>query len=134
MRSVALVVSIASVFLIACGSANVVGKYKAKVTMPSGGDKNALGEGMANALASSMTLELKADKTFAMSMIFPIEGTWEMAGNTVTLHPKSMMGMDASSANSAKQEPMEFTVSDGGKTLTAKKSKPGEGELAFVRE
>jgi hypothetical protein len=139
-KAIWLVLAGLSVALVAsCGGpASVVGKYKAKVESPAGQSKDnpgqALGEGLANALASSMTLELKADHTFSMTMIFPIEGTWSMSGSDVTLSPQSVMGMKPDEGKSKSNEPMVFAASADGKTLTAKAEKPGEGKLTFVRE
>jgi hypothetical protein len=154
------------VALVGCGGGEgrVIGKYKGQISMGSNEKKRpglgarrmasrrlrsaqvgsasrldtgaALGEGLANAFASAMTLELKPDHTFTMSMIFPIEGKWSMAGNTITLTRTKAMGMDASAASKdGSNQPMEFEVSGDGKTLTAKRKEgKDKGEMKFVKE
>jgi len=119
---------------IGCSPVNVVGKYKAKVEVPKDQKDNpaaALGEGVANAFAQLVTLDIRADNKFSMSMLLPIEGKWSLSGDTLTLTPESAMGMTSSNPGT---DTMKFTVSDGGKTLTSKDSKPGEGVLILVRE
>jgi hypothetical protein len=117
----------------AADETKLVGKFKASVEMPEvkKDDPNAAMANMAKAMAESMTLELKADKQFMMTMIFPMEGKWTVAGDTLTLTMEKVMGMSMADAQkmagkdakTGKAKPMDnkplvFKVSDGGDTLT----------------
>lgn len=120
------------------GTMNVVGKYKAQIEMSEEDKKNPMAA-MAQGMAESMTLELKDDRTFAMTMMLPIEGTYTVEGSTLTLTPTKMMGMSLSEMQKqnpgAESEPLRFNVTDGGKTLTAipDKKQQDPGTLKFVR-
>jgi hypothetical protein len=123
--------------------ADVTGKWNGKISLTPEQQKSP-----AAAMMKSMTptLELKKDNTFAMTMVFPIEGTWAMASNKLSLTMTKMMGMSiddikkqaakSGQANSSEMDkPMVFDVSADGKTLTAvdNKSTAG-GSLTFTKE
>ncbi len=134
----------------------VVGKWTGKVTMPET-KKDDPAAKMAEAFAGmmNMTLEVKKDKTFAMTaMIVPVEGTWAVSGDKLVCTPTKVMGMTIDEAKKMADEqakkqgaalgtkademnkPMEFVVSADGKTLTAKNTtgKATEGELIFKKD
>lgn len=116
--------------LLGCSGGGVVGKYKGEIELPADQKNNPLA-GMASGLAGSLSLELKADKTFNMNMMFPVEGTYTVSGNTVELTTTKAMG-NAVSAGSSK--PMRLTIEDGGKSLVLVDEKqPEKGKLKFVR-
>ncbi|MCH7904872.1 MAG: hypothetical protein IH944_09940 [Armatimonadetes bacterium] len=82
-----------------------------------------MGEAMAGALSGmmQMPLSLKSDGTFSMVMVvFPIEGTWSVEGNSITLEPETVMGM--TQAEMTRQDPsksedwesMDLTVMEDG--------------------
>jgi hypothetical protein len=121
----------------------LVGKYKGSLQLPDTKDGKPIDDltkTMASNLAN-MPLELKADRTFTMTMLmFPAEGTWKLEGDTLVLSVTEVMGMtveemkkqNPSSANTDK--PMRLKVSPDNKTLTAIDDKPAEGTMVFTRE
>src|SRR5437868_15410811 len=98
---VAVLPMLAAVILICgCGKAlapELVGKWKAKASdklTKSSKPEDQMAKAMAESMLSMFTLELKADKTFSMTMMmFPIEGTWSVSGYTLELKPTKVMGM-----------------------------------------
>lgn len=139
MKKVWLGVALASFALLlsACSSPEkkVIGKWKGEVAMPKSDDPGSqMANAMASMFASAINLELKSDKTFTLNLFISIEGTWSMAGNTVTLTPKAAAGMD--SAKMSDQKPIELELSGDGKTLTAKPddSSKDQGSLTFKKE
>ncbi len=133
------------------GDAAVVGKWKGAVKMGDNGKKDDPGAKMAEALASmmSMDVELKADHTFSLSMMMmPIEGSWSMSGNRVSLTPKTVAGMspeDFNKKNSSKgslqqtssfDKPLELELQPDGKTMKAVSEKPSTDgtEMIFTKQ
>jgi len=83
-----------------------------------------MGGDLAKQFAKAVTLEFKGDKTFSMNMVFPVEGTYELNGNTATMKLTKMNGMETTKMNTgdANQGPgnaaILATLSDDGKSLT----------------
>lgn len=137
-----------------CGGnreAALIGKWKAnasKMQLPNASSGNAaqqMGANMAKQMLSNMTIELKQDKTFAMTMMIPIEGTWAFnsADGTVALTPTKMMGIDISKMPKAQQNPnasrpMIAKLSDDNAHLTMQgnspTSGPSNGSLTFDKQ
>ena len=131
-------------------STNLVGKWKARMDVPKdNADKNnpaaGLAQAMGSAMGSMMSLELKADKSFSMMMVFiPLEGKWSVSGDTLKLDVEKAMGMTKDqfkSMGSAQggdtknlDKPMMLKISSDGKRLTTVKAKPEEQEMVFERE
>jgi hypothetical protein len=135
MRARIFVLLLIPLLIVACGSKNVVGKYRAQVE-PGPGDKGEAA--MAQMMASAMTLELKADNTFNMTMLFPFEGTYTVAGDTVELTVTKAMGMgeEAFKNDPKMKKPMRLKIEPDGKTLTAI-PEPGQTSTTsfkFVKE
>lgn len=100
-----------------------------------------MGEGLADAMISSMTMEIKEDKTFSMSVMgFPMKGTWTLSGTTLTLTMEEAMGVGVKETEAKEgkgksaNEPVLLSVSSDGKTLTPTEKKKGEPDIVFVRE
>lgn len=100
------------------GSANVIGKWTGNATADPGFEKDPAFE-MAKGLTKSINFEFKADKTFTGSMIFPIEGTYTVVGNTVTLTITKAMGMETKGKGD-NDKPLVLEMASDGKTMTAK--------------
>jgi hypothetical protein len=148
IKAFAVVVLI--VFSVGCGKGleqTLVGKWKAKPNDKAASTKpeDQLTKAMAESMMSMFSLELKADKTFTMTMmIFPIEGKWSVSGSTLELKPEKMMGMTAEQVRSKdekvemKSEIMRFTVSPDGKELTPMEDKAKADkenmDMVFVKE
>jgi hypothetical protein len=79
------------------------------------------------AIMESMSLELKEDKTFNMEVIFPIEGTWALAGNKLSLTPKTKPGETVKMAANA------FDVDASGTTMSAKVEEKPAGTLVLTK-
>jgi hypothetical protein len=153
MRALSTVFVVAIALLVSgCGNkeARLIGKYKGEMAgMPAADDKNNPMAGLAKAMAGSLSLELKADHKFTLNVIFPLEGTWSVSGDTVTLKVEKAMGMDvdslkdkaksspgskSASSSSDANKPIELKVSADGKTLTAQDPKGTGGKMTFVKE
>ena len=126
----------------------LVGNWKVnptslKLPTPAPGNDPAaaqMGQQMAQNMLSSMSLDLKADKTFAMNMMFQMEGNWVLTGNDVNLTMTKMAGQDISkmpNADKIKGEPLTLTLSGDGQQLTMvdKTGKPSPfGSLVFAKQ
>ncbi len=150
--SLALAVGLLALLASGCGGNRdkaLVGKWTGKITMPEG-QKNDVGAKFAEALMNNVSLELKEDKKFTLTMMFPIEGTWSTSGDALNLKVEKFMGMTVDQVkdmskgqpNADKvgefEKPMEFTISGDNKTLTAKKggslaAGQGQGDLVFTK-
>ena len=97
---------------------------------------------MAKKMFENVTLDLKEDKTFAMTMMMEFSGNWKLddAANTVTLNMTKMAGMDMSKMPNAgkSQQPMVMQIGADNKTLTM--TAPGAatpspaGAMKFVKQ
>jgi hypothetical protein len=128
----------------------LVGKYKGTMKLPAApaGDKQAeMVAKMTEAMAKTLALELKADKTFSMTMMIPIEGTWSRSGDTLSLKVETVAGQTMESIKAMSkgrpgaagidkmEKPMQFKVSADGKTLTAIHEGPkANGSMTFTKE
>ncbi|MCC7228759.1 MAG: hypothetical protein IT203_00080 [Fimbriimonadaceae bacterium] len=90
---------ILAVFVLAgCGGGlekKVVGFWKVDtVKTQMGGDKvkTADDRKIMMGMLSTITIDIKADKTFDMKLLFPINGTWALNGNKLALTPKLKAG------------------------------------------
>lgn len=129
----------------------LVGQYNGEVTInktASNDPMAKMAEGLANAFAQGMSLELKEDKTFKMTMMMvPLEGKWAVDGGKLTLKADKVMGMEPDQLKGAMgdnpqtknvnpedvKKPMVFKVSDDAKTLTAE-GETQAGSLIFKRK
>ncbi len=125
-----------------------MGKWKFKnFDMPAAAANNPMA-GTIKQLFSSASLEIKPDKKFTLTMVVPIEGTWSLNGNVISMQPTSVMGMsmDKVKEMQAKQpggggmmaknvdQPMNATLSDDGKTLTLLGPTEQQGTLSFEKD
>jgi len=156
MRNV-LLFALAVTTLAACSKpVDVVGKWTGKMDLGeiSKSDKpeDQFGKKFAQGLADSfkVDLELKADKTFDMNLIFmPIEGTYTVSGSELTLTPTKVMGvaveelkkrtdsagkpMTAEQQSELSQE-MKCALSQDGKSFTVVTKQGGkDSKLIFTR-
>lgn len=145
MKNFALALFALTIMMVAgCkgGASDPVGKWTGSVDTSSI-PANTPGAEMAKQMMSKIPLELKADKTFVMTMMFPIEGTWSQSGSTITMKISKIMGQDMETVKKAAQaqgqkmddadKPMVMTLSDDGKTLTG--AAPGAKEqIKFTRD
>jgi hypothetical protein len=137
-----LLLATMALLLAGCSSSpSVVGKWKVDVSQEPADNSpgGALAKSLAEGLAKSMTLELKEDKTFAMTMIFPMSGTYSVDGHNLKLHMTSVMGMDPSKmqgANQSSNQDMMATISDDGSklTITSAGGTAGKQPMAFIRD
>lgn len=153
MKNVSRWILLAFLVAVAIGCAGnrekeLVGKWTGKASVPDD-KKNDPNVKMAEAFLSNASLELKEDKKFTMTIMFPFEGTWSVSGDTLALKVEKFMGMTVDQVkNMAKgqpnsqnideiEKPMEFKISGDNKTLTAVKkgamAGPGQGDLVFTK-
>lgn len=116
----------------------MVGKWKGTIEMGEQ-KKDDPGASMAKAfgdmLGGAISFEFKSDKTFTGTLLFPVEGTYSVSGNTVTLEIKKMMGMEAKGDNAKDQKPLVFTMAPDGKSMSAKDPTGKQnGEFRLTRE
>ncbi len=110
---------------------NVVGKWTGSVVVDSGYE-NDMGAKMAEGFAKAISFELKADKTFSGTLLFPVEGTYTVDGNKVTLAVTKVMGMDGKGSTKS-DKPMVFEVAADGKTMNAPDLSKGSGKDAHYK-
>lgn len=145
MKLLAVSIAILACLLISgCkSSVDVVGKWTGSGDASSI-DKSKPGADIAAKMLESVSLEIKKDKTFTLTMVFPMEGTWTQSGSNIDLKITKVMGMDMEAirkkaADSGKaadadamNKPMTLTVSSDGQTLTGK-SPDGKDTMTFKR-
>ena len=128
----------------------LVGKYKGDLKMPPAkpGDQRAeMAAKMAKSMAATLALELKADKSFSMTVMFPVEGTWSVSGSTLSLKAEKIMGQTIEQLKEmAKKQPggrnvdqmnkpMKFKIVNGGKKLTSITEGPQDkGSMTFTKQ
>lgn len=112
----------------------VVGNWKVDTAKTEvGGDKikDEADRKMAMAMMETITLNLKDDKSFEMAVVFPIKGTWALAGNKLTLTPEKTQG---ESMKFMGKDTIDFDVDASGATLTANSTDPKmPGKLVMVK-
>ncbi len=140
--------------LVGCGASqqSLIGKYKGEVKMPETAKDDPmakLGEAMIGMM--SFDLELKEANQFTlMLMIIPIEGDWSLSGKTITLTPKTVMGLSPEefekqnnkggstmSKSGRMDKPIRLEVQPDGKSLKALDDMGGDkspGDLMFVKQ
>ncbi len=112
MKRIALFLTLIAAIGCSVTPASVVGKYKGE--MIGDASQGSLAAGLQRGIASSMSLELKPDKTFHMvAMVVPVDGTWTLEGDTLTLTPKAVLGLNKSDVNISADRPMSFKVAKG---------------------
>jgi hypothetical protein len=109
----------------------LVGSYRAEVEGEIPNTKSEQEKKMAEAMIKSMTLDLNADNTFKMTMIFPLTGTWKSEGNSLTLHVTGALGMK--SEKSDKKDDMVLNVGSDG-SLTLEPTKPTDPKLHWIKK
>lgn len=125
MRRAGLLFALPFVAIIAACGPNVVGSYKGSIE---GMDKDNPMSGITQAMAGSMTLDLRRDNTFTANIFFTLEGKWSISGNTLTLTPEKVLGIERTEVT----EPMQFIIENGGRRLVAKDSH--QEKLVFVKK
>ena len=156
MKSFALILTLLALLLMGCsGGASqqtLVGKYKGELKMPETSKIDPMAK-MAEGMMGLFTfdLELKAESKFTMTvMMMPIDGEWTLSGKTITLTPKTVMGLtpeELKKENAKKgstmakddsmEKPIRLEVQADGKSLKAIDNVTGDkapGELIFVKQ
>lgn len=112
----------------------ILGSWQADVEMPKSDETGGeFGAAMAKAFMGNVTLDIRKDKSFTLTMLFPIEGTWKLEGTSLTLTPTSVMGMPATKENDNNQ-PMVFNVVKDGTRLEPADTKKEDMSFAFVKK
>lgn len=153
MKAIVLLLAIFTVGLAGCGASqqNLVGKYKGEFEMPEASKDDPMAK-MGEAMMGMMSfdLELKEQNKFTLTMlIIPIEGDWTVSGKTITLTPKTVMGLTpeefakqnskdggTTSKTDQMEKPIRLEVQSDGK-LKAIDNVGGEkapGDLVFVKQ
>lgn len=143
MKPVALLIALSCLLLAGCNKGtDVTGKWTGAVTPPAG-KENDPAAAMAKKMLGDISLELKADKTYSMTMMFAIEGTWTQSGSTVTLTMTKAMGQDVATLQKAAAaqgkssndmvKPLVLTLSADGKTMTGSSNNGQGGGMTFTR-
>jgi hypothetical protein len=147
---IAVVLAIAAL-AVGCASREkqLIGKWSGKIAIPESEKDNPMAK-MVEGMMSSLSLELKEDKSFIMTMMFPVEGTWSLVGNTLELKVSKFMGMtiDEAKEQAKKQgatqnldsmnKPLRFEISADNKSLKAIKEDSkaigaDQGDLVFTK-
>jgi len=129
-------------------AAALLGKWKVKsVTVPASGPPAE----QAKSMLMSATIQFSRDRTFAMTLVGPMKGTWKVTGHTVALTFTDLLGRKMSEIlNMARvnysnepsprnravldelSKPMIGILSSDGKTLTTKPP-TGKSGIVFIR-
>lgn len=112
-----------------------VGSYSAKMEgkKPDGMSEEKEQEfKMAEAMVSSASLELRADNTFTINLMFEMGGTWKVEKDEVVLHMTKMMGLSDEGSSSSNDD-MKLTIGSGGR-LTTDKDGPSGMTLVFTKK
>jgi hypothetical protein len=130
--------------LVACGPTveqQVVGKWDGGMsspTTPPNTPLDSIGQAFAQGAMAVVrpTLDVRADKTYTMTLGVTLEGTWDVDGHELTLNrPTKVAGIQMNAADTApvaspvqpqpngnqarpQDQPMRFELSTDGKTLT----------------
>lgn len=112
--------------------APLVGSYKGSSGTSPTGSKQAM---QMRAMEAALSLQLRQDNTFILTMLVEIEGVWSSDGRNVTLMPKTVMGMDANSPNAKgnMKDPIRGIVSNGVIRFSSPNPNSKEGKLVFKR-
>jgi hypothetical protein len=111
-----------------CGKANVIGTWTARLTK----DKpEAAGIDAALDKLTTMSLEFRNDGTCAMTILVEIPGTYEVAGNRVTMTFPTHDSIGMSSKNN---KPLVLDLSSDGNSLVAERDSTSSGDLVFVKQ
>lgn len=87
---------------------------------------------MAMAMLSTVSVTLKEDKTFSMTVVFPIEGTWRLDGNKLTLTPTTKPGENISFGG---QSTMVYEIDSTGSSMSSTMEENGvKGNLTLVKD
>jgi len=128
-------VLLAALVVAGCGGGlekKVVGSWKidsAKSDLGTSKMKSDAEKKMAEAMASQMTLELKADKTFTLTFIMPLNGTWALTGSKVVLTPDK-----GAKASFGGKDTMDLDVDSSGSSMSFDSPDPAKpGKLVFVK-
>jgi len=88
---------------------------------------------MAEMMVKSATLNLRADNTFRMTLMFDFEGTWKKEGDVLVLKMTKALGMDGGTP-SADNEDLKLRSEAGGSRLISDQPGPGGAKLVFVKK
>ncbi|MBC8065752.1 MAG: hypothetical protein H7Y17_13050, partial [Chlorobia bacterium] len=79
----------------------------------------------------TISLDLKEDKTFEMTVVFPLKGTWVLAGSKLTLTPTLKEGETMSFGG---KKTMDFEVDASGTSMTSSMDDDGmKGSLVMTK-
>lgn len=126
-------------------NADIVGKWSGKIDMPKG-EKNdpmaKMAESMAQLFLGGLSLELRADNTFVLNVMVPIEGTYTRSGRNLTLTPQKVAGMTQAEAKKMREAegkpspdmgPMRGSIAADGRSIALRPDDKKEGDLVFRR-
>ena len=123
--------------LAGCGEGlekKVVGTWTvdaSKTVMAGSDSKDPAMQLMLRELMKTITLNVKADKTFEMQVIMPVKGTWSASGNKLILTPELAKGQTVSFGG---KSTMEFVVDADGTSMSATFDDPKtRGTLVMVK-
>lgn len=110
-----------------------VGSWKADVAKSELGSKtmSQTEKDLAKNILSGMTLNVKEDKTFAMTIVGDIHGNWALTGNKLVLTPEKKPGETLSFGG---KDAMDFVIEPDGKSMSFTSSDPAKpGTLVMVK-
>jgi hypothetical protein len=113
-----------------------VGEYKGFADIPKNAAKNEKERRAMEMLKDSMSLELRADNTYALNIMLGFEGKWKLAGDRILLDVGDMglaQAFTGKESVNGKSKPMELLVTaDGGLKLVD--DDPKKGSVTFRRK
>lgn len=132
-----IILFIAMFAIVGCGAnleQKIVGQWKVDTAKSSFTGENMKDENakkMAMAMMETVSLDIKDDKSFSMQIIFPMNGTWTLSGNKLSLVPTKKEGESFSFGG---KDSMEFDVASTGDSMTSKMTEGNmTGTLVMVK-
>lgn len=106
----------------------LVGSWKGEmVVTPKDQQEKKMLEGMKD----SVSLDLRADNTYTLNIMFELQGKWKASGGKIDLGIPKMAGMPEGGKESG--EPMSGTISSDGSTITMAGKTASDGKVIFRR-
>lgn len=113
---------------IGCSSkSKLIGTWKVDESKSTVQGKAIAGNSAEDALMHSVSIEFKKDDSYTLNLLFPVSGTYEVSGSTVTLHQKSVFGISSNSSSTADE-----TGTISGDTFTL--DQQGGDKLVFTKQ
>lgn len=113
-------------------SQEVVGHWTLDAEKSSNGNLELKNNPLANQFAKTVSLDIKPDKTFSLTILLPVGGTYTMSGDTINFHVDTVFGYKNPDPKAAADTSKDLTgtLSPDGKSISVDDKK---GKLVFIK-